>query len=233
MKKSYNLVNFNFTRKFISTALLLNDDTKTTTKTEIGKALSQEKSGKQTHYTEIDGAHTFLGGGYTSQLEVIQRKFQGKTSRAGQGAKFSQTLPMKVVEEIVDALVKKKKTDTLTIVTLITGLAQKGGANKSAGSAAYQVDDIVLGAAEVQKEINERHKNGTIRQLCRTISDQIAAIAIVIGEDGDLARQMRLEFPHISKEEAAWCSSFQTTNPKCPENVRIWLVENHKKRFSK
>lgn len=225
---------FNFTRGLNSTSFLLNDDSKTTTKTEIGKALSQEKSDKViAHYTEIEGAHDFLGGDYTSQLEVIQRKFKGKTSRAGQGAQFSQTLPMKVVEGVVDALAKKKKTDTLTIVTLITGLAQNGGSNKSAGSAAYQVDDIVLGAAEVLKEINERHKNGTIRQLCRTIRDQIAAIAIAIGEDGDLAGQMKLEFPNISEEEAAWCSSFQTTNPKCPDNVRIWLVENHRKRFSK
>lgn len=100
----------NFKREFNSTSFLLDDGSKITTKSEIDKTFSQEKSDKVvTNYTETEGAHSFLGGDYTSQLEVIQRKFQGKTSRAGQGAQFSQTLPMKVVEGIVDALAKKKE----------------------------------------------------------------------------------------------------------------------------
>jgi hypothetical protein len=61
--------------------------------------------------------------------------------------------------------------------------------------------------------------------------DEIYSIADLLGEEGDLASQMRLVYPNISKSEAIWCSNFQTTNPKCPDRVRQWLAQNYSNRF--
>ncbi len=42
---------------------------------------------------------------------------------------------------------------------------------------------------------------------------------------------MKLEILDVSKDEAIWASDFQTYNPKCPEWVRNWLINNYRKRF--
>lgn len=63
------------------------------------------------------------------------------------------------------------------------------------------------------------------------MANDIVEFAKVLDEEGDLARQMRLDEPLLPKDQAYWCSNFQSENAKCPENVRSWLVQNKKSRF--
>lgn len=115
-------------------------------------------------------------------------------------------------------------------MVLITGLAQSGGANKNS-NCSYKVLETTLSASELLQIIHKEKREGTNRQFFRCIRDRIVEIAMVIEEEGDLAGQLRLDLPSASLEEAVWCSSFQTTNPKCPDSTRSWLVLNHQKRF--
>ena len=44
------------------------------------------------------------------------------------------------------------------------------------------------------------------------MADEIAEVSLELEIEGDLANQMRYDYPDIILEEAVWCSNFQTTN---------------------
>lgn len=165
-----------------------------------------------------------------NSLDSIREKFKGKTGQVGQGAGIYSTIRMDTAQKIIKAVANKKKIDIDTAMVLITGLAQSGGANKNS-NCSYKVLETTLSASELLQIIHKEKKEGTNRQFFRCIRDRIVEIALVIEEEGDLAGQLRLDLPTASLEEAVWCSSFQTTNPKCPDSTRIWLVHNHQRRF--
>jgi hypothetical protein len=136
--------------------------------------------------------------------------------------------------QIVNNISEKKGTSVTVTVALIAGLAQNGGTNKGAGSSAkFSFEEKTLTAQELTTQIRKVQENGTIRQLARTMADDIAAVSTKLGIEGDLANQMRYDYPDLSHEEAVWCSNFQTTNINCPVRVRNWLVDNYRKRFNR
>mmetsp|Transcript_12518 Transcript_12518/g.32319 ORF Transcript_12518/g.32319 Transcript_12518/m.32319 type:complete len:213 (-) Transcript_12518:555-1193(-) len=163
-------------------------------------------------------------------IAQLKERFKGKAGQYGQGSQIYSTISPKTVEDIIGIITKKKNVDSEVAMVLITGLAQSGGANKNS-NCSYKALDATLSAHELLQAIQTVQKEGTNRQFFRCIRDQIAEIATALEEEGDLAGQLRLEMPTATLEEAVWCSSFQTTNPKCPENTRKWLVHNHQKRF--
>lgn len=137
---------------------------------------------------------------------------------------------MKVIEKVKDIT----KTDSKEMsMLLIAGLCQRGGTNKNiSGTVMYQISDKQLTAQQFQKICQDTGK-GTPRQFARTMAQDIVDAAKILNEEGDLARQMRLEFPKISSEEAIWCSNYQGSNPNCPETVRKWLVFDQRRRFGR
>ena len=58
------------------------------------------------------------------------------------------------------------------------------------------------------------------------IGSTIYKIARALEEPGDLAIQMKLDHPDITREEEYWCSNFQKSNSDCPKRVGNWL-KNH------
>lgn len=117
---------------------------------------------------------------------------------------------------------------------LLTGVLQLGGSNQKAGnSVSYRVGEYTLTSQQLTNNIKKVVKNGTSRQLARSVANDVATIAIALNLPGDLHSQMALEFPNMSDAEKVWCSNFQTQNPNCPDNVRKWLVENYKSRFNR
>jgi hypothetical protein len=115
---------------------------------------------------------------------------------------------------------------------LISGLVQNGGSNRNAtGSVTYSWKDKSLSATELQIATTKVSKNSTTRKFCRTMTDDIYTISEILGEEGDLSKQIRLVFPNITKTETIWCSNFQTTNPRCTDRVRNWLAQNYSNRF--
>jgi hypothetical protein len=145
--------------------------------------------------------------------------------------KFTQ----KEVEQILDLITEKLTiTDNNITLILVAGVLQLGGSNQKSGNAVtYNLGEYSLSSQQLNNFIKKIVKNGTNRQLARTIADEIAEIALAINIPGDLHTQMLLEYPNISDTEKAWCSNFQTQNPNCPENVRKWLVENFRSRFNR
>jgi len=94
-----------------------------------------------------------------------------------------------------------------------------------------EYEDSSLSASELLNIIRSVEKKGTNRQLARTLCKEIFQIAEILEIEGDLANQMQLSYPNMSKDELVWCSNFQTKNPDCPELVRKWLVKNYRERF--
>jgi hypothetical protein len=162
-----------------------------------------------------------------------------KFSSESTTSRMTSFLPPATVENVLRSIIEKKKCTETVAVCLIAGLAQKGGTNKSATNSAtfsLNVGDkqpVSLTAQELINIIKSHEKSGTIRQLARSLADEIYEVAIALRIEGDLASQMKYDHPELPFEDAAWCSNFQTTNPNCPTNVRNWLVNNYKSRFNR
>jgi hypothetical protein len=151
-----------------------------------------------------------------------------------QNLRTTSSLSNEAAAEVVSAIVKKKDCTETIALLLITGVVQKGGTNKSAGSnTSFTCGDLSLNAQELQNIVSSVSKKGTNRQLARTLCNEIAQVALAANVEGDLANQMRYDHPDLSTTEAIWCSNFQTTNPDCPSKVREWLVNNYKSRFNR
>lgn len=73
----------------------------------------------------------------------------------------------------------------------------------------------------------------TPRQFARTMANDIFRFAEIMEEEGDLARQIAMDYPNLTLKEKVWCSNFQTTNPDCPESMKAWLVTNFRNRFAR
>ena len=148
--------------------------------------------------------------------------------------KITNVLSESICDEILDKLKKKYQFDDAEVYLAITVILQRGGTNKGAGNTAkITLHNKNLTAQDLQNTINTIKKNATNRQFARTLANEIVQVALQLDIEGDLANQMRFEFPDLTREEAVWCSNFQTTNPQCPERVRNWLVQNYKNRFRK
>ncbi len=146
----------------------------------------------------------------------------------------TSSLSDQAASDVVGLVIKKKKCTETMALLLITGLLQKGGTNKSAGSnTSFSFGDYSLNAQELQNIVLSVNNKATNRQLARTLCNEIAQIAQAVNIEGDLANQMKYDHPDLTSTEAAWCSNFQTTNPNCPSKVRDWLVNNYKNRFNR
>ncbi len=144
---------------------------------------------------------------------------------------FSTEIVEKIIENVITNL-KLEESETAWI--LITGVLQLGGSNQKAGnSISFTLGAHTLTAQQLNNIIKKTTKNGTNRQLARSIADEVAQIATSLNIPGDLHSQMALEYPDISETDKVWCSNFQTQNPNCPDLVRDWLVKNYKSRFNK
>lgn len=135
-------------------------------------------------------------------------------------------------QQVIDYIQEKKKLYSKTeAMTLISGLCQIGGTNRNAGSRVeYYYNGRALNGAEFQHACNMFQ--GTPRQFARTMADTIVKFAEALDEPGDLSRQMKLEYPGLTREDSYWCSNYQSKNPNCPQLVQKWLKDDYYKRFS-
>lgn len=49
------------------------------------------------------------------------------------------------------------------------------------------------------------------------MADDIVEFAKVMEEEGDLAKQIKLQYSDLKIDDLVWCSNFQTKNPNCPK----------------
>lgn len=137
----------------------------------------------------------------------------------------------KIVEETREIFKLNSKEEAFI---LITGLLQRGGSNKNAiNSVKFSYNNTILSAKEFQNIISRIKKNITNRQFARSVANDIVKVGLLLGIEGDLSNQMKYEYPNLTKEEAVWCSNFQTSNPNCPPKIRNWLVKNYRNRFNR
>lgn len=150
------------------------------------------------------------------------------TSKEDTKGSLSREKCFKVIEKIKTMNGMEHNEDAMF---LITGLLQRGGSNKSAGNTIFNMNEFSISSSDLHKAIASVEKQGTIRQFARTMADDIYEFAVIMQEEGDLAKQIKLQITDLSIHELAWCSNFQTRNTNCPKKVRSWLVENYQKRF--
>lgn len=107
---------------------------------------------------------------------------------------------------------------------LITYIAQNGGANASAlQESKVSLNNVTLTANELSEHLNVVKPGATLRQLCRALSTDIAAIAEIFAIPGDLASQFESENPNPTVKELAWASHFQLQTNNTPLRVQKFL----------
>lgn len=162
-----------------------------------------------------------------SELENFKKNSSGNI-------RVTSEITSDVADQIIKNIAEKKGISETVAIALIAGLVQNGGTNKGAGnSAKFTLGDRTLTAQELGNFIKKSSEGSTIRQLARAMADDIVEVSLEMEMEGDLANQMRYDYPDITTEEAVWCSNFQTTNTNCPDRVRNWLVDNYRKRFNR
>jgi hypothetical protein len=167
---------------------------------------------------------------YVPNLEKIADTMHTELSEI----RVTNSLTDDICNQIIDKIKEKYSFTIEQTFVVIAGVLQRGGTNKSARSnTKFIMNGISFSAQDLQNIINTISKNSTNRQFARAMANEIAEIALTLSIEGDLANQMRFEYPDLSSTEAVWCSNFQTTNPNCPDRVRKWLVNNYKNRFNK
>lgn len=160
-------------------------------------------------------------------LEKFKQNKSESTSGRTLGLMLEQNCE-KVFEKIQNITELSTVEDTMA---LISGLCQTGGTNRNAGlNVAFTYNDKNLSALDFQKVCKDQGQ-GTARQFARTMNNTIYQFAEILDVEGDLSRQMRLDHPTMTKQEAIWCSNFQSENSACPEIVRNWLKQDLKSRF--
>lgn len=114
--------------------------------------------------------------------------------------KIDEKITDKIIEEIKDRLKIESKEEALV---LVTGVLQKGGSNKNAlNSVKFEHNNKTLSAQELQQIVSKIQKNVTNRQFARAIANDIAKISLLLEIEGDLANQIKYEYPNLSIEEA-------------------------------
>ena len=73
----------------------------------------------------------------------------------------------------------------------------------------------------------------TARKFVRGIRSIIIKVAQMNEIEGNLSKNYKLENPGFDQQDLYWVSDFQTFNddPGMPENVKIWLLDNYRRRF--
>lgn len=159
------------------------------------------------------------------QIAFISKKHYWKT------VLLNKVIVNKIIEETRRKVKMKSKEETLL---LIVGILQKGGSNKNALHwISFTYKNTTLSAKEFDLVLSKITKNTTVWQFAWFIANDIAKIALLLEMEGDLSNQIKYEYPTLSIKELVWCSSFQTTNPKCPSKIRNWLVKNYWNRFNR
>jgi hypothetical protein len=168
---------------------------------------------------------------FNEDIEKLRRSInQLNVDKRGRSA---SQMPMEQCEAVIKRIQDMAGFDDRTkALAAIVGVCQRGGTNRTASSvsSAFTVDGKEVTAQMLTQACNQVAR-GTPRQFARTMGTTIFKVAYILGEEGDLARQMAIEVPNLTDEQKCWCSNFQTGNMDCPADVREWLVANFRKRF--
>lgn len=137
-------------------------------------------------------------------------------------------------QNIIDAVKNKAKySSDADAMVMIAALCQMGGTNRGGlHQITFTYRGVRMSGLELNLLIKEAGKGVTARQFAKTHATVIHSIAEALNIPGDLAKKRELDVARQTQEQAVWCSNFQTKNPDCDKEVRQWLLNNYKSRFS-
>lgn len=158
------------------------------------------------------------------QIAILSKKHYWKN------ISLNKIIVHKIIEETRKKINAKSREEALII---IAGLMQKGGSNKNAVKRIhFTYINLTLSAREFEVILSKIVKDVTPWQFAWFIANDLAKVALILEIEGDLSNQIKYEYPSLPLKDLVWCSSFQTTNPRCPSKIRNWLVKNYRNRFN-
>ena len=136
-------------------------------------------------------------------------------------------------DKIIKGIAKECKVSESDALVGAACILQRGGTSRNAPATMKMVFETGTVTLESIRRQCRAANDTKVRQFARGIKDEIIDIMQYLGEnapDGNLAKTMRLD-KDLMKDEAIWCSDFQTYNSQCPDFIRAWLVKNYRNRF--
>ena len=136
-------------------------------------------------------------------------------------------------DKIIKGIAKECKVSESNALVGSACILQRGGTSRNAPATMKMVFETGTVTLESIRRQCRAANDTKVRQFARGIKNEIIEIMLYLGSnapDGNLAKTMRLD-KDLSKDQAIWCSDFQTYNSQCPDEVRAWLVKNYRNRF--
>lgn len=187
---------------------------------------------KSTSTTPEDPNNTNVGLENIGDLDTILSNVKSKVTNES-GAVAS---PEDIDNTIKSILLAKKIPPTqenYNKVLLSTAHLVQIGATSPKFAATRIISDYGLDikAGDLRDACN---KNGTtVRKYARGIRNTVIKLASNFGLEGNLSKSYKLENPGCDRQDLIWASDFQTfsDNEAMPESVRLWLLDNYRRRF--
>lgn len=190
--------------------------------------------GQNVSFDDQDDNLDILGMEAISSIKEGKEKGKIKEWREN-NLKNEGRLDKATAKRIVDTVVRVSggsRNDALIAMAIAFQLGATSPRQPASNKVDFGKARIVTGKL---RDICKEHGT-TVRQLARTCNNTVADVMAAMGNDairGNLSKGYMIHNPNATFEELTWASDFQTHNPRCPENVRAWLMEDYKAKFRK
>lgn len=173
-----------------------------------------------------------------SEAAFLERIENSPELKSGYIASGPSIATNEEIELVVNYLIEEKKLpknqDSIERVRLNMAILLHGGAT-SPKSDKNKFSSFWRLTLTVRSLENAVHKvpGLTTRKVARGMRNEINSIALRLNMPGNLSKRYRMEHPTAEAKELVWAADYNTfsENPSIPENVKIWLAENLKKRY--
>lgn len=145
--------------------------------------------------------------------------------------KSEDEIPMEITHTIIQTFANYNKTTQKNALIGIVFLVQEGGTNSSKKNLIRTVNDVRFDINDLRTIIKNNYKNGTVRQLAKTLRTEISKIALINGWKGTLYRDLsKMSKEVITSEQAVYCCEIYSDcyDPYMPPVIRELLQQREK-----
>ena len=116
------------------------------------------------------------------------------------------TIPLETAKVIIQAYAVLNKTSVKDALVGLTYLVQEGGTNSSKKNLIRTVNGVAFDVNQLRTVIRNNSTTGTVRQLAKTLRNEIAKIASINNWPGTLYKEINRISPElISSADCVYC----------------------------
>ncbi len=141
------------------------------------------------------------------------------------------TIPLETAKVIIQAYAVLNKTTLKQALVGITYLVQEGGTNSSKKNLIRTVDGVPFDINQLRTVIRNNSTTGTVRQLAKTLRNEIAKISSINNWPGTLYKEINRISPEvINSADCVYCCEIYSDcyEPYMPAKIRELLQQRER-----